>query len=253
MKLRAFRPGRAFLGAGTAFFLVSAGVAAAAELPVTETRVDSLVRYFDVIVFGSEYGKKQAQKVIAKWDGTIRIAFHGRRVLPLHRRFVKNHLQTLADLTRLRFEILKSGEKEQSLDMDLFFVPRAQMGKIPIPGVDPRLIDKLAASGGCYFLSWPNSESRIVKAVIVVNSERDKFGINHCLLEEIAQSLGLPNDSDLMRPSLFSDRDQLTEPSRTDKILLKALYHPRMKAGLTRTEALRAARKIIAELDYVLP
>ena len=115
------------------------------------------------------------------------------------------------------------------------------------------MIAKLASHGGCYFLTWKKPASRIIKVVIVVNSERDKFGINHCLLEEIAQSLGLPNDSDLMRPSLFSDRDQLTEPSRTDKILLKALYHPRMKAGLARTEALRGARKIIAELDYVLP
>ena len=250
--MRAFGLDRALLGAGTALFLISAGVASAAALP-KDTRVDSLVRYFDVIVFGAEYEKKLAQKVIAKWDGTVRIAFHGRRVLPLHRRFVKIHLQTLADLTRLRFEMLKPGEKEQSLDIDLFFVPRADMEKIPIPGVDPRLIAKLASTGGCYFLSWPNSESRIVKAVIVINVERDKFDINHCLLEEISQSLGLPNDSNLMRPSLFSDRDQLTEPSRTDRILLKTLYHPRMKAGLERTEALRVARKIIAELDYVLP
>ena len=146
---------------------------------------------------------------------------------------------------------MKAGQKGQNLD--LIFVPRAQMGKISIPGVDPKLIAKLAAPGGCYFLSWKKPEKRIVKAVIVVNSERDKFGINHCLLEEISQSLGLPNDSDLIRPSIFSDRDQLTEPSRTDKILLKALYHPRLKAGLARREAIRAVRKIIAELDYVLP
>jgi hypothetical protein len=237
------------LGAGAALFLVWAGVAPAAGLP-TEARVDALVRYFDVIVFGAEIEKKLAQKVVAKWDGPIRIAFQG-RVRPEYRRFAAAHLKTLAALTGVTFQVLKPGQKGQSLD--LVFVPRAQMGKIKIPGVDPKLIAKLAAPGGCYFLSWKKPEKRIIKAVIVVNSERDKFGINHCLLEEISQSLGLPNDSDLIRPSLFSDRDQLTEPSRTDKILLKALYHPRMKAGLARREALRTATKIIAELDYVLP
>lgn len=247
MKSRRGRPGKAVLGAGTALFLVSAGVASAAGLP-KDTRVDSLVRYFDVIVFGAEYEKKLAQKVIAKWDGPIRIAFQG-RVRPDYRRFVASHLKTLAALTGLTFRVLKPGQKGQN--MDIVFVPRARMGKIP--GLDPGLIAKLAAPGGCYFLSWKKPESRIVKAVIVINVERDKFDINHCLLEEISQSLGLPNDSDLMRPSLFSDRDQLTEPSRTDRILLKTLYHPRMKAGLTRTEALRVARKIISELDYVLP
>ena len=249
MTSRRGRPGKAFLAAVAATFLVPAGVASAAGLP-TGARVDGLVRYFDVIVFGSEYGKKLAQKVIAKWDQPSRIAFQG-RVRPDYRRFVASHLKTLSGLTGLTFQVLKPGQKGQN--MDLVFVPRARMEKIVIPGVDPGLIAKLAAPGGCYFLSVKKPESRIIRAIIVINSERDKFGINHCLLEEISQSLGLPNDSDLMRPSLFSDRDQLTEPSRTDKILLKALYHPRMKAGLTRTEALRVARKIIAELDYVLP
>ena len=249
MKSRRGRPGKAFWGFVAAFCLVSAGITSAAGLP-TDARVDALVRYFDVIVFGAEIEKKLAQNVIAKWDGPIRIVFQG-RVRPDYRRFVASHLKTLSALTGLTFRVLKPGQKGQN--MDLVFVPRAQMGKIAIPGVDAGLIAKLAAPGGCYFLSWKKPESRIIRVVIVVNSERDIYGINHCLLEEISQSLGLPNDSDLMRPSLFSDRDQLTEPSRTDKILLKALYHPRMKAGLSRTEALRAARKIIAELDYVLP
>ena len=249
MKSRRGRPGKAFWGFVAAFCLVSAGITSAAGLP-TDARVDALARYFDVIVFGAEIEKKLAQNVIAKWDGPIRIVFQG-RVRPDYRRFVASHLKTLPALTGLTFRVLKPGQKGQN--MDLVFVPRAQMGKIAISGVDAGLIAKLAAPGGCYFLSWKKPESRIIRVVIVVNSERDIYGINHCLLEEISKSLGFPNDSDLMRPSLFSDRDQLTEPSRTDKILLKALYHPRMKAGLSRTEALRAARKIIAELDYVLP
>ena len=47
------RLSRRTLGAGTALFLISAGVASAAGFP-TDARVDALVRYFDVIVFGSE-------------------------------------------------------------------------------------------------------------------------------------------------------------------------------------------------------
>jgi len=105
-----------------------------------------------------------------------------------------------------------------------------------------------AAAGGCYFLSWKKPESRIVKAIVVVNVERDPALINSCLLEELAQSLGLPNDSDAMRPSIFSDRDNLSELAPHDAILMRALYDPRMTAGLPRAAALGVARTVISEL-----
>ena len=41
--------------------------------------------------------------------------------------------------------------------------------------------------------------------------------------------------------------------TRTDLIVLKTLYDPRMKAGLTRAEALAVASEIIHDLDAVLP
>ena len=123
------------------------------------------------------------------------------------------------------------------------------MAKVRGGKVDASLVNRLAAPRGCYFLSWKKPPSRIIKSVVVVNKDRDDSGINHCLLEELTQSLGLPNDSDMMRPSLFSDRDRLYELSPTDTILLRTLYDPRMKPGLPRTAALAVARKIMAELD----
>jgi hypothetical protein len=121
--------------------------------------------------------------------------------------------------------------------------------------VDPGLIQRLGAQGGCYFISAraPGEEGRISRAVIVVNNERQDDAINHCLLEEITQSLGLPNDSDTMRPSLFSDRDQLIAFSRHDEILIRTLYDYRIKAGVPRQEALAAARDVVRELHRFLP
>lgn len=71
--------------------------------------------------------------------------------------------------------------------------------------------------------------------------------ISHCLLEEFTQSLGLPNDSDKLRPSVFSEKDKLQSLSLSDKILLSTLYHPRMMPSMKRNQALLVAKDIIAD------
>lgn len=212
--------------------------------------VDQLVRFFDTVVFEAEIDKSLEQTVVAKWQGPIRIAVQG-QASAVHREFLANHVALLRTLTGLPIDILGPGESGQN--MTVVFVPRAGMAKVQIPNVKQSLIDRLAAPGGCFFLSFKKPESRIVAAVIVVNIQRKERDINHCLLEEMTQSMGLPNDSDLIRPSLFSDHDQLLAPSRSDLILIKALYDPRMVPGMPRGEALKVVRGIIAELDRTLP
>ena len=69
----------------------------------------------------------------------------------------------------------------------------------------------------------------------------------------MTQALGLPNDSNRIEESIFSDRSRRTDLTRTDLIVLKTLYDPRMKAGLVRAEAMTVAREIIRDLDAALP
>ncbi len=212
--------------------------------------VEKLVRFFDTVVFEAEIDKNLEQTVVAKWQGPIRIAVQG-QASAVHREFLANHVGFLREMTGLTIDILAPGASGQN--MTIVFVPRAGMAKVHIPNVKQSLIDRLAAPGGCFFLSFKKPESRIVAAVIVVNTQRKERDINHCLLEEITQSLGLPNDTDMVRPSLFSDHDQLLAPSWADLILIKTLYDPRMIPGMSRAEALKLARVIIEELDRTLP
>lgn len=122
------------------------------------------------------------------------------------------------------------------------------MGKIPVPAEYRAYMKQAAVNANCYFLSWKKPESRIVKAIIVANSEKDLAVLNSCLLEELTQSLGLPNDSNSLRPSIFSDRDHLFELAPQDKILVHTLYHPDMKPGYTRIQAKKAAYEIISQM-----
>lgn len=237
--------------AGVVLALVlSAAAALPARADASRPGIDALVRYFDTIVFGAEIDPTLASKELAKWDQPLKISLQG-QPKPIHRAFVVAHAKTLANLTGLSVNVQPPGDK--SGNVTIVFVARAEMARIKIPQVTPQQLSRLAAPGGCYFISYKKPLKRIIRAVIVVNLEREEDRINHCILEELIQSSGLPNDSNDMRPSLFSDYDHLLKPSRTDTILIKTLYDPRMKAGLSRDDTLKAAKAIIAEFDAKLP
>lgn len=212
--------------------------------------IDQLVEFFDTVVFGAEIDKQMASEVVAKWQGPIRVAVQGQPA-PRHLEFLAQHAATLTSLTGIPIEILPPGAGGSNFTA--VFVPRANMARVKIVGVPQSLVDKLAAAGGCYFLSWQKPVGTIVGAVTVVNVQREEHLIKHCILEEMTQSMGLPNDTDLIRPSIFSDRDTLVVHSRADMILIRALYDPRLAVGTPRLTALKRVRPIIAEIDASLP
>lgn len=235
----------------TLAFIVIASLAALPALADGAGRppADRIAALFESVVFGSEIDSRLASVVVAKWQEPVRLAVQG-KPKPRHLDFLRRHAATLSGLTGLSIEPVKQGEKA---NIDVVFVPRAQMSKIRIGGVPEDLIRQLAGPGGCYFVSWQKPPGTIIGAVIVANTDRDIAEINHCLLEELPQSLGMPNDTDVLRPSIFSDHDKLTDLARSDTIVVRTLYDPRLKAGTPKVEALTRIPAIIREIDAKLP
>ena len=237
--------------------LLAAAVAWGALVPFDQAAADTtrrpavedIVRLFETVVFGSELDPKLASKVVAKWQSPIRLAIQGKPG-ERHVEFLGRHAATLSGLTGFSIALAGPGE---AANITVAFVPRTQMAKIQIGGVAQNLIERLAAPGGCYFISWQKPVGTLIGAAIVVNTDRDSARINHCLLEELTQTLGLPNDTDLLRPSIFSDHDYLLELSRPDVILVRTLYDPRLKPGMAKAEALAVAAAIIREFNARLP
>ena len=64
----------------------------------------------------------------------------------------------------------------------------------------------------------------------------------------MTQSLGFPNDSEFIKPSVFNRWDHLQELPINDKILILTLYDSRLKPGTSREVALKQALVIISEL-----
>ena len=47
------------------------------------------------------------------------------------------------------------------------------------------------------------------RGLIVVNNELPADQMDACLLEELTQAFGMPNDSDIVTPSVFNQKGQL--------------------------------------------
>ena len=69
-----------------------------------------------------------------------------------------------------------------------------------------------------------------------------------CIHEEIAQGLGLPNDSPTARPSIFNDDEEFALLTAHDELLLRVLYDPRLEIGMTPDEARPIVDAIATEL-----
>ena len=122
-----------------------------------------------------------------------------------------------------------------------------------LPEFDPKripIITKLPKDIHCLAMTsmsaGPNSE--IKSALIIIRSELPKLMRIACFHEEIAQSLGLTNDSHLARPSIFNDDDEFATLTKLDKILLQILYDNRLHSGVSRQNSSEIVRKIAKDI-----
>jgi len=252
-------------------FLSLAAIGSETSAQETRPSVEALTGFFESVVFEAEYKETtQGSKVVKKWTGPIRLTVSamegkllpkadGRRELKLekirpkdpHVKAIRRHLTTLVKLTGIKTEDSKKVGKPPNLSIK--FVPRLAMhAPFLVKGVDPNVLKRLAQAGVCYFLTAAK-DGAIVWGTIIVNIEMTDRQIASCLLEEMTQALGLPNDSDLVKPSIFNNRSVLQELTRNDKILIRSLYDKRLRADTPRAEAMAQISAVITEMDATTP
>ena len=86
------------------------------------------------------------------------------------------------------------------------------------------------------------------KAIAVIRGEHPPLLRTSCIHEELAQGLGLANDSPAARPSIFNDDEEFGLLTTHDEYLLRILYDPRLRTGMAPAEAAPIARQIAREL-----
>ncbi len=235
--------------------------------PDTEFTADALARNFETIALFEEYslGSSQPLKTsgsssqLSRWARPVRVTTQfGPSVSMAQRQkdqaSISNYAARLAGITghpisasgaNGNFHVFVVGE-----DDGAFVQARA---KQLIPTIKQSLLDQftnLPQSQYCFVYAFTNAHAAqtYTVAVALIRAEHPDLVRLSCIHEEIAQGLGLSNDSPYARPSIFNDDDEFALLTSHDELLLKMLYDPRLKPGMTPDQARPMVRVIAYEL-----
>lgn len=88
-----------------------------------------------------------------------------------------------------------------------------------------------------YAFAEPDDPGVYAAALILIRAEHPPLTRLSCVHEEMAQAMGLPNDSPEARPSLFNDTLEFALLTEHDEILLRMLYDPALRPGMSVADA----------------
>lgn len=214
-----------------------------------------LVRNFEQIALAEEYERgaglkpsSGAASAVKKWTKPIRMVTEFGAGVPRdqitedHGR-VTRYAARLSRVTGHPIEMVTSGANFHVLfmsedDKDTIAPRILQI----VPDVNPsalQVFDNLPRSIHCLVVAFSDTPNGYDygQAIAVVRSEHPDLLRRSCIHEEIAQGLGLGNDDPRARPSIFNDDDEFALLTEHDEMLLKILYDPRLKPGMTRAQA----------------
>ena len=185
------------------------------------------------VQFGSSIDTKQKDKDIKEIDNLIRILSK-----------ITNHSIKISQQNTNMYIVVANRKEIKDLIVDIGMQrPEFDPKRIPV-------ITQLPKDIHCMAMTSMSSEpsSAISSALVIIRSELPTIMRRACIHEEIAQSLGLTNDSHFARPSIFNDDDEFATLTEFDEILLKILYDKRLSSGISRQEASQYVRQIANDI-----
>lgn len=162
----------------------------------------------------------------------------------LQDRLINAHLDQLRNITGLPITRVQSA---QQANFKVLMVPQHSLASQWRRYTGQRV----PSDALCVSRIWTAPDAHIRRALVMipVDRARQRGKLVSCIVEELTQSLGLPNDSDKVFPSVFNDHstDQLL--SGLDLVLLRLLYEPALHPGMTVAQVRRALRPLVAKLE----
>lgn len=201
----------------------------------TEDWLSRLTKLFEEGVLTDESGRPHDPRT---WEKTVSVAVRGDAAADFLS-VVEAQARELAELTGLAIDVHLAPASRARIEMTLTW----NRNYWPVR-VRPRTrdVDRFTC------IAMPLGRGgRLLSSNIHINAGTvGAEGARACILEELAQSLGLLGE--VGDPaSLLHDKVGYEHLGEADAILLQVLYDPRMRAGLTREQAVRLAPSLIAE------
>ena len=230
---------------------------APADAPVD---AETVARNFLTIAFETESQLAGEETVVSgeeirllRWPGDITFSTRGAtpedqqylgalisRISPLiNRQIVPVPVATDA---QIRILVVRSSERYAILEA------LQEVGRGPIAGFVQAWVERPSFPCIGSIVNDQTENGGIRFGLILIKAELQHDFRRACLTEEFVQTLGLLNDSPEVRPSIFNDDQEFIELTRHDEYLLRILYDPRLRIGMTRDEAEPTVRMIAQEL-----
>lgn len=203
---------------------------------------DYLLQAFSEVALRNEYTR--GAQTVRRWQKPVNVWLdHQVADEALHTDLVRMHLMHLSQITGLPIRLVSNKAKA---NLTIVFTRqsqwRAQVRKQF--GIEA---EKVVHGAVCMANFRTDGKGEIVEAgvIIPVDQARMHGKLVTCIVEEITQVMGLPNDSDKVYPSIFNDKTPEDLLSGLDYLLLKMLYHPQIRPGMSRSEVRPILQKLI--------
>ncbi|WP_299144765.1 DUF2927 domain-containing protein [uncultured Tateyamaria sp.] len=227
--------------------------------PDTPFTADMLARNFEQIVFFNEYASAGARagsaSALRRWSEPVRIGIRfGPSVPPSQR--TRDTNDVIAYARRLATVTGHPVSVSSNPNFLVFFVSEddraatLNAGAPALAGVNRTniaAVRDLPQDAYCAVAAYAGGaqQSTYTAAVAVIRSENPDLLRLSCIHEELAQGLGLANDSPGARPSIFNDDDEFALLTDHDEHLLAMLYDTRLSPGVSLEQA-RPVIRILA-------
>ena len=220
---------------------------------------EKIALYNEYIIKNNEFILQEKESNLKRWNRAIKInIIHGEnssnKQIKIDKKNISIFTRRLASITGLEMSISEVNANFIILFLDLderrdFGQKLSQL----MPQLTPAMIKTITSSPRSTFcsafsLSEPPKNYEYTAALVLIKSEHSKVMRKSCIHEEMAQSLGLTNDSKSARPSIFNDDEEFALLTQHDELLLKILYDKRLKPGMNNKIALPIVRQIAEEL-----
>lgn len=207
---------------------------------------------------GGGFVRAESGSILRRWEVPVSVELRFGASVPADRQAadrarVASYLARLARITGHSIALVPQGGNftlhvvSEDERLALGPVLAAQM-----PGLSPRdIADMTGMPRTTYCMVYALSEGNsgaYTRALAVVRSEHPDLLRQSCFHEEIAQGLGLANDSPSARPSIFNDDEEFALLTTQDELMLRMLYDPALRPGMTLPEAQPIAQTLARRL-----
>lgn len=230
-----------------------------ADTPFTNTM---LARNFENIAFFNEYdgnfSSRGGPSPLRRWAAPVRMdIIFGDSVPPSQRNSdtsnVRSYAARLGRVTghpvsmskNPNFIVVIAGEDDRA---EALAAAAARVPGITAASLAP--LNNLPRDTYCVVAAYAGGSgtNTYTAALAIIRAENPSLLRLSCIHEELAQGMGLANDSPNARPSIFNDDDEFALLTRQDELLLKMLYDPRLRTGMNADQARPIVQTIASEL-----